>query len=191
MEARLNVDKLDWAPPDWLDTEDVIAVQRGPEPGGAGGFYRAFAETVRGLKTTLGRLFEGPVTIQYPEEKTPVPPRFRGRHKLHRFEDTGLEKCVGCSLCAAACPADCIRVVAAENTPEDRVSAGERYAEVYEINLTRCIFCGYCEVACPFDAITMGIDYELADYNRSDLIFTKEMLLAEPLERTPLRRDDE
>ena len=126
------------------------------------------------------------MTIQYPEEKTPVYPRFRGRHKLHRFEDTGLEKCVGCSLCAAACPADCIRVVAAENDPADRVSAGERYAAVYEINLARCIFCGYCEVACPFDAITMGHEYEMADYNRGDLIFTKEMLLAEPLERTPL-----
>ena len=62
---------------------------------------------------------------------------------------------------------------------------------VYEINLARCIFCGYCEMACPFDAITMGHDYEMADYNRSDLIFTKEMLLAEPLERTPLRRDGE
>ena len=108
-----------------------------------------------------------------------------------RFEDTGLEKCVGCSLCASACPADCIRVVAAENTPEDRVSAGERYAEIYEINMTRCIFCGYCEVACPFDAITMGHDYELSDYDRSDLIFTKEMLLAEPLERTPLRNEGE
>ena len=127
------------------------------------------------------------MTIQYPEEKTPVYPRFRGRHKLHRFEDTGLEKCVGCSLCAAACPADCIRVVAAENDPDDRVSAGERYAEIYEINLARCIFCGYCEVACPFDAITMGHEYEIADYNREDLIFTKEMLLAEPVERTPLR----
>ena len=77
--------------------------------------------------------------------------------------------------------------VAAENTPENRVSAGERYAAVYEINLSRCIFCGYCEVACPFDAITMGHDYEMSDYNRSDLIFTKEMLLAEPLDRTPLR----
>ena len=83
----------------------------------------------------MARVVEGPVTIQYPEEKTPVYPRFRGRHKLHRFEDTGLEKCVGCSLCAAACPADCIRVVAAENDPDDRVSAGERYAAVYEINL--------------------------------------------------------
>jgi len=174
-----------------IDDEDVIAVQRGPKPGVARSTYRAFGETLRGLKTTLARVAEKPQTIQYPEEKTPVFPRFRGRHRLHRFDDTGLEKCVGCSLCAAACPADCIRVVAAENDPEDRVSAGERYAAVYEINLSRCIFCGYCEVACPFDAITMGHDYELSDYNRSDLIFTKEMLLAEPLERTPLRTEDE
>jgi NADH-quinone oxidoreductase subunit I len=175
----------------WSPGDDVIQIQRTPAPGAARGTWRTFRETVRGLKTTFGRLVEGPVTIQYPEEKTPVYPRFRGRHKLHRFEDTGLEKCVGCSLCAAACPADCIRVVAAENTPEQRVSAGERYAAVYEINLSRCIFCGYCEVACPFDAITMGHDYELSDYDRTDLIFTKEMLLAEPLERTPLRNEGE
>ena len=171
--------------------EEITVVPRGPEPGGAGGAYRAFGETLRGLRTTMARMFEKPVTIQYPEEKTPVYPRFRGRHKLHRFEDTGLEKCVGCSLCAAACPAQCIRVVAAENDPLDRVSAGERYAAVYEINLSRCIFCGYCEMACPFDAITMGHDYEMADYNRSDLIFTKEMLRAEPAERAPLRREGE
>ena len=114
----------------------MVEVQRGPEPGGVGGAYRAFGETLRGLKTTMARLIEGPLTIEYPEEKTPVYPRFRGRHKLHKFEDTGLEKCVGCSLCAAACPADCIRVVAAENIPGDRVSAGERYAAVYEINLS-------------------------------------------------------
>jgi NADH-quinone oxidoreductase subunit I len=170
---------------------DVIEVETAPEPGAGRSAVRAFRETLRGLKTTFARIPEGPVTIQYPEEKVPVYPRFRGRHKLHRFEDTGLEKCVGCSLCAAACPADCIRVVAAENTPEHRVSAGERYAAVYEINMSRCIFCGYCEVACPFDAITMGHDYELSDYNRSDLIFTKEMLLAEPIERTPLRREGE
>ena len=170
---------------------DVIEVIREPAPGPAASTFRTFGETLRGLKTTFARIVEGPVTIQYPEEKTPVYPRFRGRHKLHRFEDTGLEKCVGCSLCAAACPADCIRVVAAENTPENRVSAGERYAAVYEINMSRCIFCGYCEVACPFDAITMGHDYELSDYTRSDLIFTKEMLLAEPIERTPLREEGE
>jgi NADH-quinone oxidoreductase subunit I len=175
---------------------DVIQVVREPAPGPAASAYRAFGETLRGLKTTFARIVEGPVTLQYPEEKTPVYPRFRGRHKLHRFEASdpahpGLEKCVGCSLCAAACPADCIRVVAAENTPENRVSAGERYAAVYEINMSRCIFCGYCEVACPFDAITMGHDYELSDYTRSDLIFTKEMLLADPIERTPLRTETE
>jgi NADH-quinone oxidoreductase subunit I len=170
---------------------DVIEVMRHPQRSAAASTYRVFGETLRGMKTTLARVAEGPLTIQYPEEKTPVYPRFRGRHKLHRFEDSGLEKCVGCSLCAAACPADCIRVVAAENSPENRVSAGERYAAVYEINLSRCIFCGYCEIACPFDAITMGHDYEMSDYTRSDLIFTKEMLLAEPLERTPLRGEGE
>jgi NADH-quinone oxidoreductase subunit I len=175
----------------WNPGADVVEVVRGPDPGGVGGLYRAFGETLRGLKTTMGRLVEGPVTMEYPEQKTPVYPRFRGRHRLQRFEDTGLEKCVGCSLCAAACPAECIRVVAAENTPEHQVSAGERYASVYEINMSRCIFCGYCEVACPFDAITMGNDYEMADYSRSDLIFTKEMLLAPPAERTPLRREGE
>ena len=170
--------------------DDVIVIHQ-PRDSAAAGTFRAFAATLKGLKTTFARVPEGTITINYPEEKTPVYPRFRGRHKLHRFEDTGLEKCVGCSLCAAACPADCIRVVANENTPDNRVSAGERYAAVYEINLSRCIFCGYCEVACPFDAITLGHDYEMADYNRSDLIFTKEMLLAEPLERTPLRHADE
>ena len=146
--------------------------------------------TFKGFGVTLKQVFRKPITQQYPEYKRPVYPRYRGRHQLKRHEN-GLEKCVGCSLCAAACPADCIRVVAAENTPEHRVSAGERYAAVYEINMSRCIFCGYCEVACPFDAITMGIDYELADYSRSDLIFTKEMLLAPHPERTPLRREGE
>jgi NADH-quinone oxidoreductase subunit I len=175
----------------WEPDEHAVEVQRSPAPGAARSVWRAFRETARGLKTTFARIGEGPSTIQYPEEKIPVYPRFRGRHKLHRFEDTHLEKCVGCSLCAAACPADCIRVVAAENTPEHRVSAGERYAAVYEINLSRCIFCGYCEVACPFDAITMGHDYEMSAYDRSDLIFTKEMLLAEPLERSPLRNEGE
>ena len=182
----------------WPPSAEELHVVQGPDPGGAGGFYRAFGETLRGLKTTLRQAVAPVSVVSYPEEKIPVYPRFRGRHKLHRFEDTpqsgahaGLEKCVGCSLCAAACPADCIRVVSAENTPENRISAGERYAAVYEINMSRCIFCGYCEVACPFDAITMGHDYELSDYDRTDLIFTKEMLLAESLERTPLRTEDE
>jgi NADH-quinone oxidoreductase subunit I len=175
----------------WSPGDDMIEVQRSPVTGGLGSAYRVFGATLRGLRTTFTRVVEGPTTIEYPEQKTPVYPRFRGRHKLHRFDDTGLEKCVGCSLCAAACPAECIRVVAAENTPDNQVSAGERYAAVYEINMSRCIFCGYCEVACPFDAITMGNDYELSDYDRSDLIFTKQMLLQDPLEHTPLRRAGE
>ena len=87
----------------WNPCEDVIQVVREPAPGAAASAYRAFGETLRGMKTTFARLGERPSTVQYPEEKTPVYPRFRGRHKLHRFEDTGLEKCVGCSLCAAAC----------------------------------------------------------------------------------------
>src|SRR5205807_540113 len=118
----------------WDPGEDAIEVKRTPAPGAARSAWRAFRETTRGLRTTAARIVEGPVTVQYPEEKTPVYPRFRGRHKLHRFEDTGLERCVGCSLCAAACPADCIRVVAAENTPENRISGGARYAAGHEIN---------------------------------------------------------
>ena len=121
-----------------------------------------------------------------PRVQAAVVPRFRGRHRLHRHAN-GLEKCVGCSLCAAACPADCIRVVADENTAEHRVSAGERYARIYEINLSRCIFCGYCELACPFDAITLGNEFEISEYSRDDLIYTKDMLLAEPIKRVPSR----
>ena len=152
------------SPTDWQAA--AKPVERGPEPGGVGAVYRVFGETLRGLKTTLGRVAEGHHVIQYPEEKTPVYPRFRGRHKLHRFEDTQLEKCVGCSLCAAACPAKCIRVVAAENTPEKQVSAGERYAAVYEINMTRASSAATAKSP-VLDAITMGNDYEMADYHRS------------------------
>ena len=139
----------------------------------------------QGFGVTFRQIFKKPITQEYPEYKRPVYPRFRGRHKLHTHEN-GLEKCVGCSLCAAACPADCIRVVAAENTADNRVSAGERYARIYEINMSRCIFCGYCELACPFDAITLGNEYEISEYSRDDLIYTKDMLLAEPMKRIPV-----
>ena len=131
--------------------------------------------TLKGFGVTFKHIFKQPITQQYPEYKRPVYPRFRGRHRLH-LHANGLEKCVGCSLCAAACPADCIRVVAAENTPDNRVSAGERYARIYEINMSRCIFCGYCELACPFDAITLGNDFELSELSRDALVYTKEML---------------
>jgi NADH-quinone oxidoreductase subunit I len=142
-------------------------------------------DSIKGFGVTFKQIFKKPITQQYPEYKRPVYPRFRGRHRLHVHEN-GLEKCVGCSLCAAACPADCIRVVAAENTPDNRVSAGERYARIYEINMSRCIFCGYCELACPFDAITLGNEFELSEYSRDDLIYTKDMLLAEPIKQVPV-----
>ena len=146
-------------------------------------------DSFKGFAVTFRQMFKKPITQQYPDYKRPVYPRFRGRHRLWRHEN-GLEKCVGCSLCAAACPADCIRVVAAENTPENRVSAGERYARIYEINLSRCIFCGYCELACPFDAITLEAEYEISEYSRDDLIYTKDMLLAEPVKRMPVADRD-
>src|SRR5215204_6682285 len=133
-------------------------------------------ELVRGLGTTLKMMFERPVTIQYPEEKREVRKRFRGRHVLKRY-DNGLEKCIGCSLCSAACPSDAIFVEAGENTDEKRFSPGERYASTYEINMLRCIFCGYCEDACPTEAIVLGDNYELSFYDRRSSIYTKEMLL--------------
>jgi NADH-quinone oxidoreductase subunit I len=133
-------------------------------------------EIARGLATTLREMVSKPVTIQYPEEKRPVRKRFKGRHTLKRY-DNGLEKCIGCSLCAAACPADAIFVEAADNTDDVRYSPGERYARVYEINFMRCIFCGYCEDACPTEAIVLGDNYELSFTDRRGSIYGKELLL--------------
>jgi len=133
-------------------------------------------EIVKGFATTFREMFEEPVTVSYPDEKRPVAKRFKGRHELKRY-DNGLEKCIGCSLCAAACPADAIFVEAAANTDDQRFSPGERYASTYEINMLRCIFCGYCEDACPTEAIVLESQYELAFTNRYSSIYTKDMLI--------------
>ena len=134
-------------------------------------------DPIKGFGVTFATMFKPVNTELYPEVKKPTMPRFHGRHVLNRHPD-GLEKCVGCELCAWACPADAIYVEGADNTDEERYSPGERYGRVYQINYLRCILCGMCIEACPTRALTMSNEYELADASRADLIFTKEQLLA-------------
>ncbi len=138
-----------------------------------GGFFvtaRQMVRTVRG---------EGLVTTAYPHEKRVKPQRFHGRHVLNRYPD-GMEKCIGCELCAGVCPARCIYVRGADNPEDARVSPGERFGFVYEINMLRCIFCGLCVEACPTEAITMTQLFEFSVTNRDDAIYTKTELLVEP-----------
>jgi NADH-quinone oxidoreductase subunit I len=131
-----------------------------------------------GFKLTLEHLGRPPVTRQYPEEKRPKQPRQHGRHVLNRYED-GMEKCIGCELCAGVCPADCIYVRGLDNPPDHPVSPGERYGYVYEINFLRCIHCDLCVEACPTEAITETKLMEFSFTNRNDAIYTKDELLVD------------
>jgi NADH-quinone oxidoreductase subunit I len=131
----------------------------------------SLGELRQGLAVTLRYLFAPKITIMYPEEKTPMSPRFRGLHALRRYPN-GEERCIACKLCEAVCPALAITIESAER--ED----GSRRTTRYDIDLTKCIFCGFCEEACPVDAIVETHVLEYHGETRGDLYYTKEMLLA-------------
>ncbi len=129
-----------------------------------------------GFRVTSKTMFEDRVTVPYPERKRPKGERFHGRHVLNRYED-GMEKCIGCELCAGVCPARCIYVRGADNPPDAPVSPGERWGFVYEINYLRCIHCDLCVEACPTEAITETKLFEFSFTNKRDAIYTREELL--------------
>jgi NADH-quinone oxidoreductase subunit I len=135
-------------------------------------FVKSFSlwELLKGMNVTGRYLFKRKVTVQYPEEKTPMSPRFRGLHALRRYEN-GEERCIACKLCEAVCPALAITIDSEER--ED----GTRRTTRYDIDLFKCIFCGFCEEACPVDSIVETHIFEYHFENRGDQIMTKEMLL--------------
>jgi NADH-quinone oxidoreductase subunit I len=135
-------------------------------------FVKSFSlwELLKGMNVTGRYLFKRKITIQYPEEKTPMSPRFRGLHALRRYEN-GEERCIACKLCEAVCPALAITIDSEER--ED----GTRRTTRYDIDLFKCIFCGFCEEACPVDSIVETHIFEYHFENRGDQIMTKEKLL--------------
>jgi len=135
------------------------------------------AAIAKGMSVTFKEMLSPTITEDYPDVPPSFQERYRGLHILQR-DDNGMEKCVACFLCSAACPTACIYIEAADNTDQLRISGGERYAKVYNIDYSRCIFCGYCVEACPTDAITHGHGFELASTDVSTLIYRKERLLA-------------
>lgn len=136
-------------------------------------FFKSFLllEMLLGLSVTGRNLFARKITVQYPEEKTPMSPRFRGLHALRRYPN-GEERCIACKLCEAVCPAQAITI---ESTVRED---GTRRTTRYDIDLTKCIFCGFCEESCPVDSIVETHIHEYHGEKRGDLYFTKEMLLA-------------
>lgn len=128
---------------------------------------------LKGLSTTVQHMFSPKVTVEFPEQQLQVPPHYKGVHRLNRDEQ-GRVRCVACYLCATACPAHCIDIVAAPSPWPDR----EKYPELFVIDELRCIYCGMCEEACPVDAIELTTLYNLTGYSREEMLFDKEKLLA-------------